>query len=184
MCMSFRIATFAVTIISFLVCLFWLQKRGWHFVASATNLPSLSFPFWYVFSDYKRHLLSLSFPFWYVFSDYKRGDDISSHPPPICNHYHFLFGMSFLTTKEGMTFRRIRHHHVYVFSDCTICHHYHFLFGMSFLTTKEGMTFRRIRHHHVYVFSDCRPAAGNMAATLKKTWPCWRLGSGVREMLG
>ena len=88
--------------------------------------------------------------------------------------------MSFLTTKEGMTFRRIRHHHVYVFSDCAICHHYHFRVGMSFLTTKEGMTFRRIRHHHVYVFSDCRPAAGNMAATLKETWPCWRLG--VREM--
>ena len=73
----------------------------------------------------------------------------------ICHHYHFLFGMSFLTTKEGMTFRRIRHHYVYVFSDCAICHHYHFLFGMSFLTTKEGMTFRRIRHHYVYVFSDC-----------------------------
>ena len=36
MCMSFLTATFAVTIISFLVCLFWLQKRGWHFVASAT----------------------------------------------------------------------------------------------------------------------------------------------------
>ena len=66
------------------VCLFWLQ-----------------------------HLLSLSFPFWYVFSDYKRGDDISSHPPPICHHYHFLFGMSFLTTKEGMTFRPFW----YVFSD-------------------------------------------------------------------
>ena len=74
------------------VCLFWLQ-----------HLLSLSFPFWYVFSDYKRgddisshpppscvclfwpqHLLSLSFPFWYVFSDYKRRDDISSHPPPSC----------------------------------------------------------------------------------------------------
>ena len=63
--------------------------------------------------------------------------------------------MSFLTTKEGMAFRCIRHHHVYVFSDCKICHHYHFLFGMSFLTTKEGMTFRRIRHR-VYVFSDCK----------------------------
>ena len=82
-----------------------------------------------------------------------------------------------------MTFRRIRHHYVYVFSDCAICYHYHFLFGMSFLTTKDGMIFRRIRHHHVYVFSDCRPAAGNMGATLKKTWPRWRLGSGVREML-
>ena len=62
----------------------------------------------------------------------------------ICHHYHFLFGMSFLTTKEGMTFRRIRHHYVYVFSDCAICHHYHFLFGMSFLTTKKGITFRCI----------------------------------------
>ena len=31
-----------------------------------------------------RNLPSLSFPFWYVFSDDKRGDDISSHPPPLC----------------------------------------------------------------------------------------------------
>ena len=81
------------------VCLFWLQ-----------HLLSLSFPFWYVFSDYKRgddisshpppscvclfwlhNLPSLSFPFWYVFSDYKRGDDISSHPPSLSFPFWYVF---------------------------------------------------------------------------------------------
>ena len=42
--------------------------------------------------------------FLHVFSDYKGGDDISLHPAPL-----FSSCMSFLTTKEGMTFRCIRH---------------------------------------------------------------------------
>ena len=42
--------------------------------------------------------------FLHVFSDYKGGDDISLHPAPLLSCC-----MSFLTTKEGMTFRCIRH---------------------------------------------------------------------------
>ena len=134
---------------SLLACLFWLQRRGWHFVASGIVILFL-----------------------HVFSDYKGGDDISLHPAPLVSSC-----MSFLTTQEGMTFRCIRHRYsllaclfwlhrrgwhfvasvtvilfLHVFSDYTggddISLHPSPLFSscMSFLTTQEGMTFRCIRH--------------------------------------
>ena len=113
---------------SLLACLFWLHRRGWHFVASVTVILFL-----------------------HVFSDYTGGDDISLHPAPLDSSC-----MSFLTTQEGMTFRCIRHR--YSLLACLFWLHrrgWHFVAGddisshpaplvsscMSFLTTQEGMTF-------------------------------------------
>ena len=105
---------------SFLVCLFWLQKRGWHFVASVTIMSFLVCLFWLQKSTHDLSLHpSLSCPFLYVFSDYKRAPMTFR----CIRHSHFLSCMSFLTSKEGMTCRCIRHYHV--------------LSCMSFLTTKE-----------------------------------------------
>ena len=100
----------------FFVCLFWLQKRVWHFVASATIISFFVCLLWpqkrgwhFVASD-----TIMSF-FVCLFSTAKEGMTLRC-----IRHYLFLLCMSFLTAKAGMTFRCIWHHHGWRFSavDC------------------------------------------------------------------
>ena len=125
-----------------------------------------------------RSIRHSSFPFLYVFSDYKRGGDhfVASVTMTLTfrsiRHHHFLSCMSFLTTKDGpkcrcirpmtWTFRSIRapsFPFLYVFSDykrgggislhpvtMTLTVRSASAKKILFSDYKEGMSFRCIRH--------------------------------------
>ena len=139
-----------------------------------------------MFRCIRYHDIDPSFPFLYVFSDYKRGRDVSLHPLPwhwpiisclaclfwlqkrtwcfvasvtMTLTHHFLSCMSFLTRKEDVMFRCIRYHDIdpswlqkrtWCFvASLTMTLTHHFLCCMSFLTTKEDVMFRCIRYHDI-----------------------------------
>ena len=118
-----------------LVCLFWPQRRAWHFVAYATIFACLQ-----GFSDYKRVDSILCC----IRQHHASGTVISfwyvfsdyKGGDDISLHPppFFLVCMSFLTTKEWIPFC--------VASDNIMHPALLFPSGMSFLTIKEGMTFR------------------------------------------
>ena len=150
---------------SVLAGLFWLQRRGWHFVASGTVILFL-----------------------HVFSDYTGGDDISLHPAPLPSAC-----MSVLITKEGMTFRCIRHR--YSLLACLFWlrrRGWHFvasgtviLFLHVFSDFKGGDD---ISLHPAPLFSSCMSfltiqEGMTFCCLCEKNWSCWLLGTGITDVL-
>ena len=162
--------------------------------------------------------------FWHVFSDYQGGDDISLHTPPfllVCMsfliakawipfcvasdnimHPALLFpcGMSFLTTKEGMTFRFIRHllclflclfwlqkrgFHFVLHPTTSCIRHCYFLVVCLFWLQRRGWHFVAYATIFacLYVFSDYKSVDSILFSASCRSWSLWLFCPGLRNVI-